>query len=153
MTGVYFLFYKKKLVYIGKTECWPVRLHQHGQMKFDDARLLECPASKVTEYEARLIRILRPKFNIAYTNKVSHCKIQPTWIIANNEMIRESILNNGTECVKAARKKFKYSPRYGKGDLLRTITNTYCKLYNVWYDYETNEFAPMVYKKKAVVNN
>lgn len=141
MTGVYFLFYKKKLVYIGKTEMWPIRITQHASLKFDDARILECPKGKITEYEARLISIFKPKNNIACTPRAMHSRLTASWIIANADVIKESILNQDFECVKLARKKFKYSPKSGAGDIKRTIVNAYEKIFGVWYDWDLNQFT------------
>ncbi len=62
-TGVYFLIYKKKVVYIGQSTVWPKRLKQHRNKRFDSYRFIECHPNKRYEYETRLIMFFKPKYN------------------------------------------------------------------------------------------
>ena len=64
--GVYALFKEGVCVYIGESANIPYRLQQHyqeGVKDFDDYRVYHCYNRKALE--ADLIRIFRPKYNIA----------------------------------------------------------------------------------------
>lgn len=62
-SGIYFLFLKKELVYIGKTENFPNRLKTHNKV-FDRVRFIECDPSVLLHYERRLISYFKPSQNI-----------------------------------------------------------------------------------------
>jgi hypothetical protein len=68
-TGIYFLLKRQRVVYIGKTERWPIRLSDHRNIDFDEAKIFECDQSLLTDYENRLIRLFSPRHNIAGTNR------------------------------------------------------------------------------------
>lgn len=69
MTGVYFLLYNKRIVYIGATENWPVRLGMHRGIKFTEAKLFECSLFSLKKNEERLIKIFNPRHNVSLTRK------------------------------------------------------------------------------------
>lgn len=67
---IYFLLKRKKVVYIGKTNHFRMRLHDHNCYKdFDRVRLIECPNEMLDYYERRWIEIFQPKYNITHTEK------------------------------------------------------------------------------------
>lgn len=65
-TGVYFLIKDGKIIYIGKTTQFEVRIKAHRAkgMCFDYARLIQCDKSRISFYEARWIKKFKPLKNI-----------------------------------------------------------------------------------------
>lgn len=55
LTGIYFLFRKGRLIYIGQTTNLHSRLSSHVQKKYDYVRFIECDESQLNEYETRWI--------------------------------------------------------------------------------------------------
>ncbi len=64
MTGVYFLINRLKVVYVGATTNYRVRIKQHKDKIWDTSRIIECKEEKLSEYERRLIMKFKPKYNI-----------------------------------------------------------------------------------------
>lgn len=65
--GIYFLFQRKELVYIGKTKRFPTRVKQHKK-DFDRMRFIPCLEEMLGHYEERLIRFFKPKLNLNSKN-------------------------------------------------------------------------------------
>jgi len=65
MSGVYFLIYKNKVVYIGQTQNFEHRLSSHkGKKNFDSCRFIPCDKEKLLMYESRWILRFQPEYNI-----------------------------------------------------------------------------------------
>lgn len=63
---LYFLFFRKELIYIGQSKNVLKRIYGHlVYHKFTGVRIIECSPDKLSHYEARLIRYFRPKCNRA----------------------------------------------------------------------------------------
>lgn len=62
-TGIYFLLSRNRVVYIGATTCYPNRLKQHKDKKFNSYRFIPCAESQLADYEKRLINLFMPKYN------------------------------------------------------------------------------------------
>lgn len=137
MTGVYFLLNNKKVVYIGATDNWPVRLAMHKAMIFDEVKLMQCPKDQMFQYERRLIKIFNPKHNIQHTFKAKHKKITEAWLRENEEMIRISLgpKDDHRPVAKKAMMDLKYSPRTVGTDVYRTIVFSYSKLFGVKLEF------------------
>lgn len=67
LSGVYFLMYKKEVVYIGATHDFPRRIIYHYDKVYDSIRFIEC--DNRTYYEKRLINLFRPKYNKSILDK------------------------------------------------------------------------------------
>lgn len=144
MTGVYFLFYRKKLVYIGATKSWPNRLIGHKMVKFDSAKILECPEDLRFEYEKRLIAIFNPKSNVRDTTRARVRKMNLDWVKANRELIAPFMrdMDNAKGSAKKIHKvrtsalpllnrlkdELKYSPRTNPLDLFWSLKTAFQKL-------------------------
>lgn len=70
-TGIYFLIYECRVVYIGKTTQYPFRLkHHHRQnMIFSSCKFIPCDNEKLAYYEKRWIERFRPIYNHTYKHK------------------------------------------------------------------------------------
>lgn len=64
MTGIYFLIHKKKVVYIGQTIHFPMRLAGHIGKEFDSVRFFPCDKDLLLTYETRWIQRFNPILNI-----------------------------------------------------------------------------------------
>lgn len=147
MTGVYILLYRKKVVYVGQTTQWPIRIGFHKDLIFTDAKLFECPESRLIKYESRLIEIFNPKYNFMYTTKRKGRKMSPAWVRNNAQLIRDSFTLNKSYkamCEKAV-VDLGYSPRYSSTDLASSIVSCYQKVFNCTYNWDEGKF-----KKKEV---
>lgn len=61
---LYFMFRRKKLVYIGATKNIVKRMQWHlCYLYFDSLRVIECDLEKMNEYEIRLIKRFKPECN------------------------------------------------------------------------------------------
>lgn len=145
MTGVYILLYRKKVVYVGKTENWPVRLAAHKSLTFTDAKLIECSKSKLDATEKRLIEIFTPKYNFLHTVKRVGPKMTDEWVIENADLIVRSLEqeNSYQPIHKKAVKDLGLSPRYSSSDLTGVVIGRYKRLFNVDYDYKARKFQPL----------
>lgn len=125
MIGVYVLSHRKTAVYVGATKRWPLRLTEHKEIQFDQARLFECAIENLEEYERRIISFLRPKHNHAWSKALGK-KMTKHWILENSPLIEKSMkTNNFSEICAKARKHFGYSEKYSKHDLRWTIIRGY----------------------------
>lgn len=61
--GIYFLFKRKELIYIGRTTHFPARVKTHKK-DFDRIRFIPCSKDLLGHYEQRLIRYFKPELNI-----------------------------------------------------------------------------------------
>lgn len=74
--GVYVLYHKDEIVYIGKASHLPSRIHTHysgNKIRFDRVMVRYCAVSEIDGLEARLIRKYKPKHNakdLGYTDMV-----------------------------------------------------------------------------------
>lgn len=140
MTGVYFLFLKKKVVYIGATKCWPNRLAAHRSIVFDSAKILECSEDNLYQYEGRLIAIFGPKQNVRNTGKDRKRRMDLGWVRNNQAQIAPFMenLTNGKTIAKARKgaiplltrmkKELNYSPRTNPMDLFFSLRSAYEKI-------------------------
>lgn len=129
MTGIYFLFYKKKLVYIGQTTKWPTRILNHNVIKFDSVRFIECSISKLDEYELRAIKRFKPKFNVEGLFKIKY-KMPDQWIIDNKILVELAQKSEDRRAfIEIARKDNGYSATISSSDLWQTITNKYTRIF------------------------
>jgi hypothetical protein len=66
--GIYFLMHNREIVYVGQSVNCHARMgtHLNDEMKvFDSYFIIECPANRLDELEAKYIVQLRPKYNLA----------------------------------------------------------------------------------------
>lgn len=141
MIGVYVLFYKRKAVYIGKTECWPSRLAGHKDLVFTDARLIECKKSQLNATEKRLIEVFRPRYNFLHTAKKSGHKITEKWVSENGDLILECLRTNDYKTIHGkAVKDLGVSPRYSSTDLVFSVIRKYERAKNVGYSWKRKRF-------------
>lgn len=63
MSGVYFLIKDGVVVYVGQSSNVEKRVLCHVDKDFDRWRVIGCNDSKRLEYERRLIKYFKPKFN------------------------------------------------------------------------------------------
>lgn len=62
--GVYFLFRRRSIVYVGKTKSVAQRIAQHlGSKNFDGVMVMRVPEELLGTIEMSWIRQLRPKLN------------------------------------------------------------------------------------------
>lgn len=129
-TGVYFLFKKRELVYIGKTEQWPVRLNGHRDLDFTSARLIECSPDILAKTERRLISYFNPRMNHMHTPRSNSQRMTDSWIASNVDLISKTIKGKVSqkELFTKAASELGYSPRYATTDFMSTITFRYNKL-------------------------
>lgn len=137
MKGVYFLFYKRKLVYIGSTKNWPARIVGHKSFKFDECKIMECDDIRVTE--ARLIRILKPKYNYSMARKHVKNRIPDEFIYDNCDSLKGLIKEWRTTpsrrskefkpLINSIRTDFGYSPTTADLDIMRTLINGYERVF------------------------
>ena len=67
--GVYFLLLGQEVVYIGQSRDIVARVHRHLDehiKDFDRVLYLPCPPDLLDYFESRLIRVMRPRYNIAH---------------------------------------------------------------------------------------
>lgn len=83
--GVYFLFNKEELIYIGRSVCVLSRMYSHlKDKKFDSYSFIECETEQECKaLEAKMIRECNPKLN-----KCHIAKDIDKAVLKNNEMIR-----------------------------------------------------------------
>lgn len=63
--GIYFIFLKGYLVYIGKSESVSRRISNHrDSFTFDEVYYVNCPIEKLTKYEAYYIAKYKPLRNL-----------------------------------------------------------------------------------------
>lgn len=72
MTGIYFLIYRKRIVYVGETECLEKRLPGHYDKKYTSVRFIPCAKDKMLEYESRWIKRFNPKYNKTIGRQPKH---------------------------------------------------------------------------------
>jgi hypothetical protein len=68
--GVYFLLLAEEVVYVGQSRNIVARIHQHIDdlvKDFDRVLYLPCPPGLLDYFESRLIKVMRPRYNVAYT--------------------------------------------------------------------------------------
>lgn len=79
-TGVYFLFKKGKLQYVGQSINVYSRIQQHrGNKDFDQAKFIACHRSKLDDMEGFFIRLLEPPLNGGATPLERSCPKSQTW--------------------------------------------------------------------------
>lgn len=62
--GVYFLYQKDRLRYVGQSVNIPARIAQHRKLRdFDVVRIFPCQANELNDWEGLFIRVLRPSEN------------------------------------------------------------------------------------------
>ena len=62
--GIYLLYYKKEVVYVGQSMCPYNRIFQHkGQKLFDEFRILHCSPKRALYWEAKFIDYYQPQLN------------------------------------------------------------------------------------------
>jgi len=130
MTGIYFLSYKDKIIYIGQTKNWPIRAFVHKQMNFDQVRLLECEAKDLDIYEARAIRFFKPIENIRHC-KPAQKKLTDEWVLRHEKQIKGLTIFDkmkGEKLAKVAKIELGYSARTSICDIWTTIFYRYRKL-------------------------
>lgn len=64
-SGVYFLFYRGDLVYVGQSVCILARVGQHKDKQFDRFAFINCDQSQLNDVEGFFINLLRPRLNQA----------------------------------------------------------------------------------------
>jgi hypothetical protein len=74
-SGIYFLFNKKQLVYIGKTTNYPARVKTHRDKDFDSMRFIECDEARLDYCERRLIYYFKPPLNVKNKNSLGESGI------------------------------------------------------------------------------
>jgi len=67
LCGVYCLFSKGNLVYIGQSINIFARIQNHTDKTFDTVRFYPCEAKHLNEQESFLIGLFKPKYNISGT--------------------------------------------------------------------------------------
>lgn len=81
-TGIYFLLEKGRVVYVGKTTRFPLRLTYHVQqcLPHDCVRFIKCEAAVLDRYEQRWIKRFKPLYNSAHKpiQKPSKVKVKIT---------------------------------------------------------------------------
>lgn len=81
--GIYFLFNKGKLVYIGQTTKGHSRIFQHNDKKFDSYSFQPYLESVLNEVEEKLILKYKPLYNKTFLKKVrNYKKIDRNYITA-----------------------------------------------------------------------
>lgn len=76
---IYFMFLRGKLIYVGKTTNLHQRMGDHAYYSSHDClRWIECPANKLSEYEVRCIKLLKPLYNVIF-NKENPNKTTPIY--------------------------------------------------------------------------
>lgn len=131
MTGVYLLFWNKKIIYIGKTERWPLRITEH-KFKFNSAKLIECDVENIDSIECRLIEIFKPKHNCRNT----HPLLSEAWLVSNLDEIAEASdkwwnkkdLAGLVALGKRAKNELGYSAKTDSKQIGLTIYSKYVKL-------------------------
>lgn len=79
-TGVYFLYKKGALQYVGQSVNVYSRIQQHRGMKdFDQAKFIACHRSKLDDMEGFFIRLLEPPLNGGKDPIERSCPKSPTW--------------------------------------------------------------------------
>ena len=79
-TGVYFLYKKGALQYVGQSVNVYSRIQQHRGMKdFDQAKFIACHRSKLDDMEGFFIRLLEPPLNGGKDPLERSCPKSPTW--------------------------------------------------------------------------
>lgn len=81
LIGIYFLYFKRELVYIGKSIDLNRRIHLHSLKKliqFDFCSYIILNECEIFAEEKRYIQELQPKHNIQYTEQASISK-QRSW--------------------------------------------------------------------------
>lgn len=140
MIGVYLLMANKKVIYVGATECWPMRLTQHKEIIFTEARLFQCDKKDLLEFEKRFISFFKPTHN--FKGKLKHRKkISDKWICDNRETIKDLLESRqDNELAEKARNEFDLSPKYTTTDITSVIVRRYCFLMNCDYNYRKDRF-------------
>lgn len=69
LCGIYFLYKRKKLVYIGQTINLLSRLYSH-EIDFDAIRFIPCRQFDLEKYEVRWIKKFKPKNNFRHLYKM-----------------------------------------------------------------------------------
>lgn len=140
-SGVYFLMRRKKVVYIGATRNWPLRLSQHKEIPFDSSRIIECSIDVVYEYERRWIMLFKPSDNYRHNKPTKRYPIYD-WVEQNLEYVRKSFESSETylDCVKVAHKTLGYSPKTNCEDLAWVVVRKYCKITNMRFDPRAYRF-------------
>jgi hypothetical protein len=105
-TGVYVLIRNKKVIYVGATQQWPIRLTQHNEISFDEARLFECSREVLYQNEMRLIRLTKPVYNRQHHQKVMRAPVAE-WVSKNQELIPPAF-KSGAHCKLAAKAKIEF---------------------------------------------
>lgn len=136
-TGVYVLTKGRKVIYVGQTKQWPIRLNGHKQIDFDGARLFECDPDSLLQYENRFMEIFKPQYNRTGKNARIHCLIPDGWIHLNKSQIERCFndLKFRTSFLNQTKADLKYSQRSGTTDMFYTILKKYCKAFNVSYKW------------------
>lgn len=62
-TFIYFLVYKGKVVYVGKTKMGMHRVYQHNDKKFDSIFIFPCSLEELDKIEGEYILKYKPKYN------------------------------------------------------------------------------------------
>tara|TARA_R100001443_G_scaffold32077_1_gene46229 strand:- start:176 stop:640 length:465 start_codon:yes stop_codon:yes gene_type:complete len=69
--GIYLLYYKKEVVYVGQSMCPYNRIFQHKNQKlFDEFRILHCSPKRALYWEAKFIDYYQPQLNKTKKNKI-----------------------------------------------------------------------------------
>ena len=63
MAGIYFLFYKDEVIYIGKSLNVKERMKGHFNKKFDSYSIINCNENELSELENKYIFKYYPKYN------------------------------------------------------------------------------------------
>ena len=71
MTGVYFLYKKDEVVYVGQSVDIERRITEHPDKKFDSFKYIECNVDELDSLEERCIKEIKPKYNKAYLVKTN----------------------------------------------------------------------------------
>jgi hypothetical protein len=121
---IYFMFLHGSLVYIGQTKDLRKRIEDHNySFQYDTLRWIECPATKLKEYEKRLIKILKPSWNDHHNTANPLRSLDtisfktPPWIYHLRQIGR---LNN----------ELKFNPRCDRREITHKIS-----VHQVEYDY------------------
>ena len=66
VSGIYFLYYKKELQYVGQSISVFSRVAEHEcNKRFDEVRLFACSQKDLDKFERFFIRLLQPPLNVA----------------------------------------------------------------------------------------
>jgi hypothetical protein len=127
MSGIYFLSFRKKVVYIGQSKAMITRVMYHisqPRFKFDSVRIILCAKLKLNYYEARWTALFKPQFNTRNVEGRLEKKVNYAWVSKNIKTITKA---HDDECayrkiMQKARNELNYSPMTDNNQIWQGIT-------------------------------